>query len=973
MAETTRCRALSIAALALLLSACGTTPDSRKGPPPWGARRVVGFDDVSRPWIGPELRACRLQDWELVAGRVVCRETSPRFPLRTAMVQSVNLEGAHDRGREVSISVRTGLHGPREVPSGGASAAVTPSPAGPHQDEGWRGVILGAGDGERLGDLVHHRPARDGGLICAVDAHGRVAFFDMGADASVGGSWSVGGPLREGELPRLEAEARGPAMEGRTTLLVEEARLDVSLRRTGASWSVAALAWSPDGVLLSEAVLHDVDGDKLSGSLGLVSHRAAPDGRPFWFDDLSTEGDDALGFRGAHEDVVQFVQYTVSDGVLRLTAQFPPLGPDDPREATLAVVWRDRHPPLPPETYIFPPEFLGHAPIVPDAWTATFEVTPWQTDLDADLSLSYARAASPGTVRTRSSQHGPVADSSSYTIRVPAEPSEGEVVRIASLNCAKHYTGGLQWNDQALWFPHAATSAGVASAEPDLLVFAGDQLYEGDLDPVDARDEDTLILDYLTKWFRFGQSFGELTRRLPTVTIPDDHDVYHGNLWGAGGKRAVADKAAGLSAQDSGGYKHGSRFVNVVHRTQTSHLPRPADPEPVAQDISVYFTELRWGGVSFAVLADRQWKSSASVVVPAGQAVNGWFQAPGFDPRDADVPGAELLGKRQEEFLDRWATDWSGGVWAKVAVSQTPFVNVATLPDEAAGGAVLPSLPVPEPGAYPEGYRFAADTDSGGWPQTPRNRAVTSLRRGLAVHLAGDQHLGTLVEYGVDAPRDGGFAFTSPAIANTWPRRWWPPVWGERREDGAPHYTGDFEDGFGNALTVWAAANPVQRGIEPAALHDRAPGFGLVDLDPRARTLTFSCWPRGAAPLPSPEHAASGAPAPGITWWGVTETLSQYEGWPRTIHQLDNGPEAAGWIEVEVPGCDDPVFTVYDASGEVLYVWRAPASSARLPVPHDGPWSVKAWDEGRDLALTTLNLVPGGPVAAFDLDAVPAR
>ena len=70
----------------------------------------------------------------------------------------------------------------------------------------------------------------------------------------------------------------------------------------------------------------------------------------------------------------------------------------------------------------------------------------------------------------------------------------------------------------------------------------------------------------------------DLARDVPTVCIPDDHDVYHGNLWGAGGRKA--EKRDGMTAQDSGGYKMPPRFVNAVHRTQTAHLPDPVDPAP---------------------------------------------------------------------------------------------------------------------------------------------------------------------------------------------------------------------------------------------------------------------------------------------------------------------------------------------------------------------------------------------------------
>ena len=44
---------------------------------------------------------------------------------------------------------------------------------------------------------------------------------------------------------------------------------------------------------------------------------------------------------------------------------------------------------------------------------------------------------------------------------------------------------------------------------------------------------------YTIGWIEFGLQFREVLRDQPAVTIPDDHDVGHPNLWGAGGKRAL--------------------------------------------------------------------------------------------------------------------------------------------------------------------------------------------------------------------------------------------------------------------------------------------------------------------------------------------------------------------------------------------------------------------------------------------------
>ena len=165
-------------------------------------------------------------------------------------------------------------------------------------------------------------------------------------------------------------------------------------------------------------------------------------------------------------------------------------------------------------------------------------------------------------------------------------------------------------------------------------------------------------------------------------------------------------------------------------------------------------------------------------------------------------------------------------------------------------GAVLPSLPMPRPGTYVDGDKVAADMDSNGWPAAKRDDVLRILQRCSAFHIAGDQHLATVVRHGIDEFGDAGFSFTGPALNNIWPRRWWPP-----REDRqapldpqGPEYTGDFFDGFGNRVTVHASANPRATGLQPAILHDRVTGYGIVIFDKANAQITMECWPRHVDP-----------------------------------------------------------------------------------------------------------------------------
>ena len=240
----------------------------------------------------------------------------------------------------------------------------------------------------------------------------------------------------------------------------------------------------------------------------------------------------------------------------------------------------------------------------------------------------------------------------------------------------------------------------------------------------------------------------------------------------------------------------------------------------------------------------------------------------------------------------------------KMALSQTIFGNMAT--------------------HHGPGLNFIiADLDSNGWPQTGRNKAVSALRKGFAFHLAGDQHLATIVHHGVENHRDSIWSFCVPSIANFYPRKWHPKVDGKNRMPGMPSWMGDHLDGFQNKVSVFAAANPGKSsGHLPADLHDKMAGYGIVKMNKKDRTITMECWPRYAVP-------------------GVD---SQYPGWPKTIKQTDNFmPEAKGYLPMyHIKNAVNPVFKIYDdASGELIYALRIKGSHFKPWVRKSGTYRVE--------------------------------
>jgi phosphodiesterase/alkaline phosphatase D-like protein len=734
----------------------------------------------------------------------------------------------------------------------------------------------------------------------------RGAFADY-RDSAVRGAGLNVGVAGDGRLFIGTLEASAP----RVSSLDRRLALRLRAEPAGAASRLTVTATHEGGASVTLA-REDVPSEWLTGGLALVCHsgevRPSPTppemeagfgerwgtarggGFRFWFHDWRVGGSRIDDHPERAFGPILFALHTLSHGVLKLTAQLAPL--DEP-SAVVSLETEDPSGEWQP---------VATAPVDPLARTATFRLGDWDSSRDVRyrvvLSHGGERHEWAGTVRR--------------------DPGAKPQITVAA------FTGN---ND--LGFPHADVVRNVRHFEPDLLVFTGDNIYERVADyGIQRSPLAAATLDYLRKWYLFGWEYRELLRNTPAICLADDHDVYQGNIWGAGGRHATE---YGKPGQDQGGYTMPAAWVNMVQRTQTFHLPDPPDPTPVEQGIGVYYSHLLYGGLSVGIIEDRKWKSAPAVAVPTAKIVNGWAQNPDYDAAaEGDVAGAQLLGPRQEQFLEDWAADWSGGAWMKVVVSQTIFANVATLPPPADTDDVTPRLQVMKPGEYAEGEMPVADHDSNGWPQTPRNRALRAMRKGLAFHIAGDQHLGSTIQYGIDDWNDGSWAICVPSVANVWPRRWYPSEPGANRTADAPRYAGEFRDGFGNRMTVHAVSNPVESGVEPTALFDRAPGYGIVTFDRATRRITMANWPR---------------------WVDATKAGAEpYPAWPITIEQTDNGLPDTGWAlpEVSAPGLSDPIVEVVDeSSGERVYTFRIQGMSLEPPVRGPGTYSVRVFDPER--------------------------
>jgi len=552
---------------------------------------------------------------------------------------------------------------------------------------------------------------------------------------------------------------------------------------------------------------------------------------------------DKVIFDVPRDQTVAFALYTVDHGVLKMSAQLVPLLPEEPREARLEFKGEDGK-----------WKEAATAKVIYPGWSAQFRIEGWDGAKRVPYRVRHGeKAVFEGTIRE--------------------DPAGRDEIVVAS------FTGNSNGNRE----PRADIVRNLLKQDPDLLFFSGDQSYDHTM--------------HTAAWLLWGREFRELIRDRPVVAIPDDHDGGQGNLWGEGGIKCKNRTG------DMGGYVWPADYVKMVERCQTWHLPDPYDPTPIAQGIGVYYTRLRIGGIDFAILEDRKFKSGPNGKIPKLGPRPDHINDPSYDRRSVDKPGLVLLGERQLKFLRDWQADWTGAEM-KAVLSQSPFCGAVHLHGS-------------------KKNRLLADLDCNGWPQTPRNKALAEIRRARAVHLCGDQHLAFVAQMGIEEFRDGPYVFSSPAIYNNYYGRWWWPKDekpGANPVKGSPlPWTGDYLDGFGNRLSMIAYANPGASQImfDGKSSHDnkRADGYGLTRFDKKKRTITFECWPRVG---------------------DITKGLKQYPGWPVTVKMADNdGRRPAGQIPVpdKVKKLARPVIEVIDeATGEPLYTQRFETAPDTLPV-----------------------------------------
>jgi len=611
-----------------------------------------------------------------------------------------------------------------------------------------------------------------------------------------------------------------------------------------------------DGEHTSSASV-SVQPEKLLGNIALVS-TPGKQSTHHWFDNWLGVGGKLDEYPNRRFGPVLFANYTTSRNVLTINAQYPVSCADAFHNPVLQVEvgeqWQD----------------VASTTIDAEAYTAKFKVESWNPSANTQYRII-----------TRAKSNDTFPEYAFYGM-IKADPKAEPELTIGVFNCRpglihRVSEGWIQnnnlkpftWTRDRIVFPHEEIYNNASRHAPDLIAFLGDQLYEFDPNGFIDKSEENLVHDYLWKWFQFGWSAREIMRNVPSFVIPDDHDVYQGNIWGQGGRSAENPVA--------GGYVHHSEFIRVVQLTQTGSLPPPYDPTPVSQGIGVYYTDIIYGGVGMAILEDRKFKTG---------------------PHSSQVP-RQLLGERQLDFLENWAQDWNGQDM-KLAFSQSPFAQSSTH-----SGANF--------------NRNLLDRDSNGWPKAGRDRAVRQLRKAFAPHITGDQHLGMTLKHGVEFANDAVYSFSGPSMLNVFPRAWDPGNDNDGRGKANDEYRGVHIDEHSNIISVIAAANPPSYfsdydQTKVVSKNDLGIGYGIVRVRKVERKYVFEAWPAN-------EDPRQPLAAPYEHWPVVVDQLD------------NDGRTPVGFLTARNTLVNTPVVSVFkESDNTLLYARRYPSAQVELPI-----------------------------------------
>ncbi|MBU3005407.1 alkaline phosphatase D family protein [Paraglaciecola arctica] len=714
-------------------------------------------------WLGHGFWGNRLQDWRLHQGRLQCLRGEKSFEVRTVSLLT----------RALSNS------------STAAKLRMTVGNITPDQS-GFCGFLLGAGNqlDYRGAALVQRFAGMHGGVMARLHSDGTLSFNDF-SDQST--------PL--GFTP-LANQTTGSIGEVAARTITLECRL---LPQHNGDFTLQLDAFdAKTQQLLGQASCTDVDAYILQGGISLLS---SPDvkqaGARWWFTDIQTGGDKIQQHDNRGLGEVMGCMYSLNQNVLKLTSQFMPIDLNLHQQAQLEYRYKGES-----------NWHTGPIATIEDGYVALFRISNWDHGRAAQYRIRFTNDEKDLFTGEIVKDHGSAQELkiALYSCIIPTAKSLDRDF-YTKLHPKERLLG--RYTTDNVLFPHNNLVNNCDSHQPDLYVFAGDQYYETYPTRYGNNTKDAK-LDTLYRWYLWYWTFRDSIRNRPSIVLADDHDVLQGNLWGNSGKDPDTAK------EENGGYVWDKSLIRMIYNIQHGHNPDAYDPTPIAHNIPVTYGSFIYGGVNFALVEDRKFKSPPNYKV------------------DLLKTTGELLGKRQEQFLSEWKNTapnlpkicLTASIWGS---PQTKGINTPLL-----------------------------DFDSNGYPADGRNRAVQLVADAKALMLAGDQHLGLVAHQGINSFDDGALFFAGPAAAAFW-QRWFESDGSLANSLPNSPNTGDYIDTFGNKMRVMAVANPTISYADFAAgnqtwgmfLADnklKTEGYGLVRVNHQQQHFELECWHWNAKP-----------------------------------------------------------------------------------------------------------------------------
>ncbi|BFM13274.1 hypothetical protein R50072_34270 [Simiduia litorea] len=740
------------------------------------------------PWLGKALWGNRLQDWRQHNGRIECIAEAAELEVRTAALLTRQLNNQHSPAR---LSMTLGQINPGHT--------------------GFAGFLLGIGEGDleyRAAALAQRYSGTKGGIMAVIDQQGQLSFRDFSDAAQPLNFELIGAPKA---ITWPEAGAGGVRLECHIDPVA------------GNQFDLRLIAFNAlTGENLGFAVATGIAPERLCGGISILSSPSAygknaragaqvdnKAGARFWFQDIASGGDKITAKDTQGLGPVMGCLYSLNRRVLKLSVQLMPI--DLRRNARVQFLYRQQQPAQATQQSAWQ---QGPISTIEDGYVALMRLDNWRHEDSFDYRIVFPEdkntALFSGTI-TRDPEQSKNLNIALYSCIIPTSKSldDGQFQPFVP----QETMPGRYTTDNIL-FPHTELVRHCDSHQPDLYLFVGDQYYETYPTRYGREGKDAK-LDTLYRWYLWYWSFRDSVRHKPCLVLADDHDVLQGNLWGNSGTNSELPK------EEDGGFKHDKSLVRMVYRMQHGHNPDSYDDTPIAFDIPVCYGNFVYGGVNFAFVEDRKFKSPPDYQVP----LNG--------------KRGELLGERQEAFLRHWKNTEPG--LPKVCITASMWGSPQTLEDQ----------------------KPLVDFDANGFPADGRTRAVQLVKDADALVLSGDQHLGLLAIQGIESFDDGVLFFSGPAAAAFW-QRWFEGAGTLANQRNQDPNTGDFIDSFGNKMRVLAVANPKIPFVEfnkgrkgwGMFLADRSlksEGYGIIKVNHKDKHFDLECWPWEANPAIDPQ------------------------------------------------------------------------------------------------------------------------